>query len=156
MGTHCCGHGRELVAGNKTWALSWHVWTFPRSVCPLPTLPPPRGVPGCSAPQWIFPPLFILFCIYMCDLGPSENRWQRAPLPGVPSSLSQKGRQFPGGVPIPPSGPYSDQHQCLPLRTLAAHRKPGQCLGWGAGTPHLPASPMLLVPPSPFLTVFCT
>lgn len=53
-----------------------------------------------------------------------------------------------------PSGPHSDQHQCLPLGTLAAHRKPGWCPGWGAGTPHLPASPPAPQPSLPFITVF--
>lgn len=57
------------------------------------------------------------------------------------------------GAPTPPSGPHPDQHQCLPLRTLAAHRDAGLVPGMGAGTPHSlpPSAPH---PSLPFITVF--
>lgn len=70
--------------------------------------------------------------------------------------LRRVGNSLCDGAPIHPTGPYSNQQQCLPLRTLAAHRKLGWCPGLGAGTPHLLSLPplLLLIPPSHFITIF--
>lgn len=63
----------SLAVGSQRQALSWHVWTFFRSLCPLLVLPPERS-PGALISLADPSPLFILFSIYMCGLGPSASR----------------------------------------------------------------------------------
>lgn len=127
------GHSSEIDAGSSEESQgTWHL--------------------SSSFLPYLFPFLFI--CVVQDPQG-TDDRGHLSQVTLL-SCFRRVGNSLWDGAPIPPSGPYSDQNQCLPLRTLAAHRKLGWCPGWGAGTPHLPASPSVPHPSFPLYYHFCT
>lgn len=142
---------REWVAGSKRRALPLHLWAFLGTGCAV-DIGPSEDSQGAQLLSWSFLPYLFSF-LFICVVQDPQCTDERGHLSQVTllSCPRKVGNSLWDRTPTSPSGPHSDQHQCLPLRTLAAHRKPGRCPGWGAGTPHLPASPPAPRPSLPLL-----
>lgn len=138
---------REWVAGCTEGLALARVGIPQNRTIGLPTtLAPPRN-PGTLSSAVPSSLIYSLLYLYVWSRTLGDQRIE---------GISPGGAfPVPGGYNVPQVPTPASTNVCL--RGHWPHRASGAG-AWvgGAGTPHLPASPLLLVPPSPFLTVFCT